>query len=61
MNNERHYFEVKEIIDDPEDVNRYIDGGAWDLLEVGKRKRELAENVYEDRFVYVIGHRADAR
>jgi len=61
MNNERHYFEVKEIIDDADEVNRCIDGGGWDLLEIGKRKREVTDNLYEDRIVYVIGHRADAR
>ncbi len=44
-----------------ESTNNSIDGGGWDLLEVGKRKREVAENIYEDQIVYVIGHRADAR
>jgi hypothetical protein len=61
MNGERHYFEVQEIIDNVQAVSNLIDGGGWDLLEVGKRKRELAETVYEDRFVYVIGRRGDAR
>lgn len=61
MNNERHYFEVREIIDDLQTVNDFLDGGGWDLLEVGKRKHQLAEQIYEDRFVYVIGHRTDAR
>lgn len=61
MNIERNYFEVKEIIDDVSQVNSLIDGGGWDLLEVLKRKRELADNVYEDRIIYVIGHREDDR
>jgi len=61
MKNERHYFEVQEIIDNVQAVNDLIDGGGWDLLEVGKRKRELDQNVYEDRFVYVVGHLVDAR
>ena len=61
MNSERHYTEVKEIIDDPGSTNHLIDGGGWDLLEVGKRKREVTAGVFEDRIVYVVGHRADAQ
>ena len=61
MNFERHYFEVKEMIDDVDGTNQLIDGGGWDLLEVAKRKRKLADGVYEDHIVYVIGHRSDAR
>ena len=61
MTNERHYFEVKEIINDADAVNRCIDGGGWDLLEIAKRKRELVDDLYEDQVIYVIGHRVDAR
>ena len=61
MSSESNYFEVKEIIDRPRGVSDYINGGGWDLLLVAARKKELANGVYTDQVVYVIGHRADAR
>jgi hypothetical protein len=61
MNNEQHYTAVREIIDDVGETNRFIRGGGWDLLALGKRKCEIADRVYSDQIVYVIGHRADAQ
>ena len=61
MSFDRNYTEVREFTDSPAAIRPFIDGGGWDLLAVAIRKREIAENIYSDQVVYVVGHRADAQ